>query len=146
MMISREPKGRASSEKAPARGKTSVADIAARLNAANALMWLFSSVITRGSDWGTSWLSQKSGRLSVDGLVQVMCEAHDPEDRAFSMVGSSRKRCDRRYAKWPVFGPPGPLKASSPEVRHSRDRRIAPEQKARRQIARNLPVLAPPQL
>src|SRR4249919_2498056 len=48
IMISRRPKRRASSEKAPGPSKTSAADIAARLNAVNALMWLFNSVIKDG--------------------------------------------------------------------------------------------------
>ena len=45
MMISRRPKRRASSEKAPGPSKTSAADTTARLKAANVLMWWFAFII-----------------------------------------------------------------------------------------------------
>src|SRR5579862_1346140 len=45
IMISRRPKRRASSEKAPGPSKKSAADIAARLKAVSVLMWLLASVI-----------------------------------------------------------------------------------------------------
>ena len=45
IMISRRPKRRASSEKAPGPSKRSAADIAAILKAANVLMWLFAPAI-----------------------------------------------------------------------------------------------------
>jgi hypothetical protein len=38
---------------------------------------------TRGSDWDLAAIP-KSGSLSVGTLVQVMCEAHDPEDGALA--------------------------------------------------------------
>src|SRR6476646_10837130 len=44
MMISRRPKRRASSEKAPGPSKTSAADVAARVKAPNVLMWWFAWV------------------------------------------------------------------------------------------------------
>jgi hypothetical protein len=42
---------------------------------------------TRGSDWDLAAIP-KSGSLSVGTLVQVMCEAHDPEDGALAWLAA----------------------------------------------------------